>query len=91
MQLPTVMFGQGFAGHLTFHQKPAINANTPNPAAVVEKKGDWIGDAFKDIKKRGTEGVCTGKKFGGPTCRPGTKRYQMAKNLHKVAHHHKKK
>ena len=33
----------------------------------------WIQKAFKKIKAKGTEGVCTGAKFGGPTCRPGTK------------------
>jgi hypothetical protein len=46
---------------------------------------NWIQSAFKSIKRRGTEGVCTGSKFGGPTCRPGTRRYNMAKNLRKMA------
>ena len=45
----------------------------------------WIQKAFKKIKAKGTEGVCTGDKFGGPTCRPGTKRYNMAKTLRKIA------
>ena len=44
----------------------------------------WIQKAFKSIKKRGTEGVCAGKKFGGPTCPPGSKRYNMAKTLRKM-------
>ena len=44
----------------------------------------WIQKAFTSIKRRGTEGVCTGSKFGGPTCRPGTKRYNMAKTLRKI-------
>ena len=44
----------------------------------------WIQKAFKSIKERGTEGVCTGAKFGGPTCRAGTKRYNMAKTLRKI-------
>lgn len=39
----------------------------------------WMQKAAASIKKRGTEGVCTGSKFGGPTCRPGTKRYNLAK------------
>ena len=39
----------------------------------------WIKKATDSIKRRGTEGVCTGDKFGGPTCRPGTKRYNLAK------------
>ena len=43
------------------------------------KDGKWIQKATASIKKRGTEGVCTGKKFGGPTCKPGSKRYNLAK------------
>jgi len=46
---------------------------------------NWIQGAFKSISKRGTSGVCTGDKFGGPTCRPGTRRYNMAKTLRKMA------
>ena len=45
---------------------------------------NWIQKAFKSIKKRGTEGVCTGDKFGGPTCPPGSKRYNMAKTLKNI-------
>lgn len=45
----------------------------------------WIQDAFKDVKKRGTEGVCTGDKFGSESCPPGSKRYNMAKNLRKMS------
>jgi len=48
-------------------------------------KPNWIGKAFKGIEKRGTAGVCSGSKFGGPSCRPGTARYNMAKNLRKIA------
>ena len=44
----------------------------------------WIQKAFKSIKTRGTEGVCTGKKFGGSTCPPGSKRYNMAKTLRRI-------
>ena len=44
----------------------------------------WIQKAFSSIKRRGTEGVCTGSKFGSFTCRPGTKRYNMAKTLRKI-------
>ena len=46
---------------------------------------NWIQGVNKSIKKRGTKGVCTGKKFGGPTCRPGTKRYNLAKTFKKMA------
>ena len=52
---------------------------------------NWIQKAFKSIKKRGTEGVCTGNKYGGPSCPPGSKRYNMAKTLRKMAKSRKKK
>ena len=48
-------------------------------------KKKWIQKAFKGIKKRGTEGVCSGDKFGGPSCPPGSKRYNMAKTLRKMS------
>ena len=48
-------------------------------------KTGWIQDVTKDIKKRGTEGVCTGDKFGGPTCPPGSKRYNLAKTFKSMA------
>ena len=41
----------------------------------------WIQKATASIKRRGTEGVCTGTKFGGPTCPPGSKRYNLAKTF----------
>lgn len=44
----------------------------------------WIQSATASIKRRGTEGVCTGSKFGGPTCRAGTKRYNLAKTFRKM-------
>jgi len=58
-----------------------------------KKKKDkkWIQDAEEDIEERGTEGVCTGDKFGGPTCKPGTKRYNLAKTFRKMAKKRKKK
>lgn len=57
-----------------------------NPfAAVMKSGGNWIQKATKSIERRGTEGVCTGDKFGGPTCRPGTKRYNLAKTFKKMA------
>ena len=46
--------------------------------------GKWIQSATASIKRRGTEGVCTGKKFGGPTCPPGSKRYNLAKTFKKM-------
>ena len=50
---------------------------------MADKK--WIQAATKNIKKRGTEGVCTGSKFGGPTCKPGSKRYNLAKTFRKMS------
>ena len=50
----------------------------------------WIQKASKSIKRRGTQGVGTGSKFGGPTCRPGTKRYNLAKTFKKMAKRRKK-
>ena len=44
----------------------------------------WIQKAFKKIKAKGTEGVCTGGKFGSSSCPPGSKRYNMAKTLRKM-------
>jgi hypothetical protein len=48
-------------------------------------KKRWIQSANRSIKRRGTKGVCTGAKFGGPTCRPGTRRYNLAKTFKKMA------
>jgi len=49
--------------------------------ASPKKKNNWIQAAFKSIKSRGTEGVCSGSKFGGPSCPSGTRRYNMAKTM----------
>ena len=53
--------------------------------AVNESDDNWIQDAEKDIEKRGTEGVCTGDKFGSDSCPPGSKRYNLAKTFRKMA------
>jgi hypothetical protein len=45
----------------------------------------WIQGAVKDIKKRGTEGVCTGDKFGSESCPAGSKRYNLAKTFKSMA------
>jgi len=50
---------------------------------ATDKK--WMQKVTKSIKARGTEGVCTGKKFGGPTCKPGSKRYNLAKTFKSIA------
>ena len=46
---------------------------------------NWIQKATASIKKRGTEGVCTGDKFGSESCPPGSKRYNLAKTFKKMA------
>jgi len=52
---------------------------------MAKNPTNWIKKVRQSIKRRGTEGVCTGKKMGGPTCQPGTKRYNLAKTLKKMA------
>ena len=52
---------------------------------VRAKDGDWIQKATASIKRRGTKGVCTGKKFGSKYCPPGSKRYNLAKTFRKMA------
>ena len=61
--------------------------------SILSEKEDenWIQDAEKDIEKRGTEGVCTGDKFGSDSCPPGSKRYNLAKTFRKMAKKRKKK
>ena len=52
---------------------------------VGAKDGDWIQKVDASIKRRGTKGVCTGKKFGSKSCPPGSKRYNLAKTFKKMA------
>ena len=52
---------------------------------VGAKSGKWIQEVAASIKRRGTKGVCTGKKFGSKTCPPGSKRYNLAKTFKKMA------
>ena len=51
----------------------------------MASKKKWIQKATASIKKRGTAGVCTGDKFGGSGCPPGSKRYNLAKTFKKIA------
>ena len=46
---------------------------------------NWIGKVRASIKRRGTEGVCTGSKFGSESCPPGSKRYNLAKTFKAMA------
>ena len=52
------------------------------PVRVGAKKGGWIQDAVKGMRK---DKPCTGKKFGGASCPPGSKRYNLAKTFKKMA------
>ena len=54
-------------------------------SSPLNKDDKWIQKATESIKERGTEGVCTGDKFGGPTCPPGSKRYNLAVTFKKMA------
>jgi len=58
---------------------------------MAKSKKRWIQKAVASIKRRGTEGVCTGSKFGGPTCPPGSRRYNLAKVFRAIAKKRKKK
>ena len=55
-----------------------------------EKDDNWIQGAEKDIERRGTEGVCTGDKFGSESCPEGSKRYNLVKTFRKMAKKRKK-
>jgi hypothetical protein len=73
----------------------AIEVFDLDPAALLdevlgEEKDDWIQGAEADIERRGTEGVCTGEKFGSESCPPGSKRYNLAKTFRKMAKDRKK-
>ena len=54
-------------------------------ALLAEAGENWIQAAEKDIKRRGTEGVCTGDKFGSESCPPGSRRYNLAKTFREMA------
>ena len=63
-----------------------LNRNRRDKKAKGGKaKKNWIQGVNKSIKKRGTKGVCTGKKFGSASCPPGSKRYNLAKTFKKMA------
>jgi len=49
------------------------------------KKGGWIQDATESIKRRGTEGKCSGANFGGPDCPKGSRQYNLAVTFRNMA------
>jgi len=48
---------------------------------MAKKDKNWIQKATKNMRK---DKPCTGKKFGGPTCPKGTRRYNLAKTFRKM-------
>jgi|GEM_PF-2358486 len=57
----------------------------------AKKNKKWIQKVTKSIERRGTEGKCTGEKFGSPSCPKGSKAYNLAKTFRKIAKNKKKK
>jgi hypothetical protein len=58
------------------------------PTKKSDKK--WMQKVSASIKRRGTEGVCTGSKFGSSSCPSGSKRYNLAKVFKGMAKKKKK-
>ena len=54
---------------------------------MAKEKG-WIQKAVKSMRK---DKPCTGDKFGGPSCPPGSKRYNLAKTFRSIAKKRKNK
>ena len=73
------------ASKMHLRQSKEIEGHIDDMKSPVSRASkNWIQGVTKDIKARGTEGVCTGDKFGGPTCPPGSKRYNLAKTFKKM-------
>ena len=58
-----------------------LNAGYNKGGRVKAKGGKWIQKAVKGMRK---DKPCTGKKFGGASCPPGSKRYNLAKTFKKM-------
>ena len=65
--------------------KKGEKALSRKSSSPLNKDDQWIQKATASIKERGTEGVCTGDKFGSASCPPGSKRYTLAKTFKKMA------
>ena len=69
--------------------KGTFSSDNPPKRMEVAKGGKadkkWIQGVNKSIKARGTKGVCTAKKFGSASCKPGSRRYNLAKTFKKMA------
>ena len=87
----TVNRGEELDQVMNEEEKDEEGYERPLEAELAEEKDDdWIQDAEADIERRGTEGVCTGEKFGSDSCPPGSKRYNLAKTFRKMAKKRKK-
>jgi len=51
----------------------------------ILKEDKWIGKMFKNAEKKGTEGRCSGDKFGSESCPEGSKEYAAARTLKTIA------
>jgi hypothetical protein len=73
------------SGTSLYPKKSSVSSKLKAGGSVKAKDGKWMQKVSKSIEKRGTKGVCTGAKFGGPTCKPGSKRYALAKTFKSIA------
>jgi len=56
------------SGASLYPKSSSVSSRLKSGGKVTKAKdGKWIQSATASIKKRGTKGVCTGAKFGGPT------------------------
>lgn len=53
---------------------------------MATKKKNWIKSAINPANK----GDCTGSKFGGPDCKKGSRKYNLAITLRKISKKNKK-
>ena len=55
---------------------------------ATKSKKRWISKAVKGMRK---DKPCTGKKFGGPSCPPHSRRYNLAKVFKAIGKRRKNK
>jgi len=53
--------------------------------ANMAEGGNWIQGVTDSIKRRGTEGKCSGANFGGPGCPKGSRQYNLAVTFRNMA------
>lgn len=57
----------------------------------MKKSGNFIQNVFKNAKKRGTTGDCSGANYGSESCPAGSKKYNFASLMHRFAAERKSK